>query len=121
MADHNFHPLALPLNKRAREALKAFGAKIESPGMPATDLLLWAMEHDKVQSEVRGAKAMMWEHLEMHLQALDDPEAAAYLFGEEKDLDPGSDPEAVLQTLLDMLHLRMTENVEGYPPMRSLP
>ena len=115
----NADPLSLPLNRRAHAALKTLGETVSQPGMPALDLLEWALRNNLTE-EPKRVKAAMLQHLQL-LQGMTDEKAAAYLFGEESDLDPGEDWADVLKTLLDMLHLRMTENVEDYPPDPYLP
>jgi hypothetical protein len=111
--------LTLPLSRRAKTALEQFGAKVSQPIFPPTDLLIWAIQHRMMVDQIKGAQAMMLDHLDQVVSPMADAEAAAYLFGEESELDPGEDREDVLQTLMDMLHLRMTETVEGYPPART--
>jgi hypothetical protein len=110
--------LNLPLNKRAQEILKQMNAPATA-GMPATSLLIRALETPgMLQDKIRGSKAMMRDHLDL-IQGMPEKNQAEYLFGEEGDLDPGADEADVLEALLEMLHLRMTENVEGYPPSRT--
>ena len=106
----------LPLSKQASKALKAYGAKVSQPGYPPTDLLTWALQNNQVEETFKGTIAMMLQHLEV-LTGMDDAKVAAYLFGEEMDLDVGSEPDDVMDVLLEMLNLRMSESVEGYPPV----
>jgi hypothetical protein len=106
----------LPISRRANEALKKLGAKISQPGFPPTDLLEWALENLEPEDRIRGSTAMMREHLWM-LGGKGAAEAAALLLGEDLESDPGSDPDDVVDELLDRLHFRMTETVEGYPPV----
>ena len=107
-----------PINKRAEELLKALGIQRDRSTIPALQLLIWAIRYGETEDNLPGSGAMMLRHLEDVILPMPNQEAAAYLFGEESDLDPGSKPADVMESLLEMLHLRMTENVEGYPPAR---
>lgn len=96
----------LPLSKQASKALKAYGAKVSQPGYPPTDLLTWALQNNQVEETFKGSIAMMLNHLDLTVTAMTDAEAAEHLFGEEMDLDVGSEPDDVMDVLLEMLNLR---------------
>ena len=108
----------LPSSLRATEVLKTLGEMTSGSTFPPIDLLKLAISRGMQEDQVKGAQAMMLNHLQV-IEGMPEAKQAEYLLGEETNLDPGSAPDDVLDELTGMLHLRMTETAEGYPPVRT--
>lgn len=111
-------PSELPIAKRSSELLKSLGAPQGSWAPSA--LLLWLLTSEADLPETIGPQAQQREFVEESLLPAPPERQAEFLLGDDPEQDPGSDPDELRTTLLDLLHAAMLERVPSYRPQPLL-